>query len=124
MSKKLGDWVKAQNITWYSNFLMIKYDNQRWVEHFHITHEIALQLTEKLRPLIEEKNTKYKVAIPICIRLTCSLYKLSHGIEYLQCNEMFTIGKSLVNMVLHKYVHVVNVMFKSQIKWPQGEELF
>lgn len=29
MSKKLGDWVKVQNITWYSNFLMIKYDNQR-----------------------------------------------------------------------------------------------
>ncbi len=47
MSKEVGDWIKAVNTTWYSNFLMAQYDNKRWVEHFCITKNIILQLTKK-----------------------------------------------------------------------------
>jgi hypothetical protein len=35
---------------------------------------------------------------------------------------MFTINKSFVNMVLHEFV-VVNVVFRTQIQWPCGEDL-
>jgi hypothetical protein len=65
----------------------------------------------------------YKCIIFVGIRVVCLLYKLIHGVDYLQCSEMFAIGKLSVNMVLHKFVVVVNVVFKTQIWWPHGEDL-
>jgi len=94
---------------------MMQYDNRKWVEHFWVTKETILQIREKFRPLIEKRNTKYKASIPVSIRVACSFYKLSHGVEYFQCNKLFAINKSLMNMVLHEFVCVVNEIFKSQI---------
>jgi hypothetical protein len=70
-------------------------------------------INKKLIPLLEKKNTKYKTIIPVSIRVTCPFYKLSHRSKYLQCNKLFVIDKSLVNMVLHKFVCVINEMFRS-----------
>jgi len=102
ISKEVGDLVKAKSITWYSNFFMTQYDNQRWVEHFRMTKKVVLQFTKKLKCLIEKKVTKYRCVIHVGMRVACSLYKISHGVNYLQCSEMFAIGKSLINMILHE----------------------
>jgi hypothetical protein len=48
------------------------------------------------------------------------LYKLAHGYEYLQCNELFVVGKSNVHLMLWEFVHVVNDVFTDQIQWPEG----
>jgi hypothetical protein len=52
------------------------------------------------------------ICIPIGIWVACSLYKLVHGIDYLQCFEMFAIEKLLINMVLHEIVYMVNMFSK------------
>ncbi len=54
----------------------------------------------------------------IGIKMACSLHKLS---KRLQCNKMFVIGKLLVNMVLHRFVYVVNVVFRNQIQCHTGK---
>jgi hypothetical protein len=36
---------------------------------------------------------------------------------------MFAIGKSTVHLVLHEFIHAINVVFKNRIKWPKGEDL-
>jgi hypothetical protein len=47
MTKEVGDWgVKAKNTTWYLNFFMVQYENEKWVEHFFIIREVILQLTK------------------------------------------------------------------------------
>jgi hypothetical protein len=56
---------------------------------------------------------KHRSAIPIGIKVMCSFYKFSHGIDYLQYGEMFAIGKSLVKMVLHDFIFVVNEVFRN-----------
>ncbi len=40
------------------------------------------------------------------------------------CDEMFAIGKSYINKVLHEFVIVVNEVFRCQIQWPWEEEFF
>ncbi len=51
------------------------------------------------------------------------VYKFTHGADYLQCSEMFTIDKSFVNMVLHKLIITVNIVIRNQIRWPWNEDL-
>jgi hypothetical protein len=52
----------------------------------------------------------YRCIVLVNIKVACSLYKLTHGVNYHQCNEMFAIGKSSVNMVLHEFVIAINVV--------------
>jgi len=55
--------------------------------------------------------------------VACSFYKLFRRVEYFQCNKRFAIGKSTMHLVLHEFIHAINVVFKNQIKWPKGEDL-
>ncbi len=48
------------------------------------------------------------------IKVACSLCKLAHVAEYLQCSELFAIGKSTIHLILWEFVHVINVVFKNQ----------
>lgn len=56
MIKEVGDWSKGRNATWYSNFMMMQYKNQRWVEHFLITIKVFVQLIGKLKLLVEKET--------------------------------------------------------------------
>ncbi len=49
----------------------------------------------------------------IGIKIACLLYKLTHIVDYLECNELFVINKFFVNMVLHEFVTTFNVVFRN-----------
>jgi hypothetical protein len=34
LCQELGDWVKARSTSWYSQSLIIQYDDKRRIEHF------------------------------------------------------------------------------------------
>lgn len=124
LNQELSDWVKARSTTWYSKFHMPQYDDKRWIEHFQVSRSFVRQLIEKLKHKMEKKDTKYKCAILVSIRIACSFYKLAHALEYLQCSELFAIGKSIVHLMFRKFVHVVNDVFKAQLRWLERERLF
>jgi hypothetical protein len=52
--------------------------------------------------------TQHRSVVLVSTRVACSLYKLAHAFEYLQCNKLFTIKKSTIHLVLPEIVHVVN----------------
>jgi hypothetical protein len=56
------------------------------------------QLTERLKHIREKKITHYRCIVPVSIRVACSLFKLAHAFEYLQCSEFFAIGKSTMHV--------------------------
>ena len=72
---------------------------------------------------MRRKDTKYHVAIPVVIRLGCTLFKLTHGASLLICSEMFAIGKSTVCSILRDVVHAVNDTLRHNISWPTGDRL-
>jgi len=100
--------------------LLIEYDNQWWIQNFKMSKRMLFNIVNKLKPLITKKDTKYRFAIPIEIRVACVIHKLFHGSNMLTCNELFAIGTSIVGLVIHEVVRVVNIMFKSLISWPMG----
>ncbi len=78
------------------------------------------QLIQRLKHKMVKKNTKFKCALHVDIRITCSLYKLVHTSKYIHCSELFTIRKSIVHLILWNFIHVVNHVFKNQIRWAEG----
>jgi hypothetical protein len=64
---------------------------------------------------MEKKDTKYRCMIHMNIKVACSFYKLGHVLKYLQCNELFAIGKSTIHLMLWEFVHAINDVFKAQL---------
>jgi len=71
------------------------------------------QLTQKLKQKME-KDVRYMCVLLTNMKVVCSLYKLAHASKYLQCNKCFIIGKSIVHLVLCKFLHVMNNFFKTK----------
>jgi len=44
-SPNLGHWMKHRNITWLSKFLLTKFDEDKWVESFHMNKNIVFNIT-------------------------------------------------------------------------------
>jgi hypothetical protein len=72
-----------------------------------------------------EKNIHYQCVVLVGILVSCSLYKLAHSNEeLLQCNELFTISKTIVHLALQELnVFTMNIVFKNKIMWLEGEYL-
>jgi hypothetical protein len=52
------------------------------------------------------------------------IYKKIHGSNLLTCDELFTIGKSIIRLVLYEVVKIMNNMvFKNLITWPMGQKM-
>ena len=117
----LGFWVKPRSTTWFSRFLMAEYDDRRWLEMFRMTKRSVFALSDLLAPHVRRKDTKYRVVIPVLIRIACTLFKLTHGASLFICSEMFAIGKSTVCSILRDVVHAVNNSLRHNITWPTGD---
>ncbi len=122
LNQDLEDWVKARSTTgtWYSQFLMTQYNDKKWIEHFQVSKSFVRQLIHKLNHKLAKKNTKFKCALHVDIRVACSLYKLMHTSKHIHCSELFTIRKSTVHFILWDFIHVVNPILNNQIRWAEG----
>lgn len=116
-------WVKPRSTTWFSRFLVEQYNNTRWISMFRMTKPAVFALSDLLRPHVEKANTKYSLAIPVVVRVCCTLFKLTHGANFTVCSELFAIGRSTVSTVLRGVVHAINDTLRHEIMWPNGERL-
>lgn len=102
---------------------MHKYDDARWVQMFRFTKRSMFSLAQLLSPSIQKQNTKYCMAVPVIVRLACTLFKLSHGATLLICSELFAVGRSTVSIMLHDVVHAINDLLRAEMKWPSFEQV-
>ena len=119
--EELGFWVKPRSTTWFTKFLLEEYDDERWIQMFRMTKRALLSLAELLAPFIRRRDTNYRLAIPVTVRMACTLFKLCHGVSLLICSELFAIGRSTVSVVLRDVVQAVNVGLRGEIQWPMDD---
>jgi hypothetical protein len=65
--------------------------------------------------MLTKQNTQYQSAIHVEIWVSCAIYKLAHGVNFLICNKLFAIGKSIVSLMLHEFVEVANTFSRHLI---------
>jgi hypothetical protein len=119
----LDFWMKPRSTTWFSRFLMEQYDEQRWIQMFRMAKPAVFVLVDVLQPHVRRQGMKYRLTVPVIVRVACTLFKLTHGTSLFICSELLAIGKSTVSMVLRELVHVINDALRHEISWPSGERL-
>ena len=87
LDEELGFWVLLRSTAWFSQFLLHEYSDERWVSNFHFTKVAMFRLAEVLAPYCERQDTRYRKAVPVCVRVAAAVYKLVHGASLLICPE-------------------------------------
>jgi hypothetical protein len=72
----------------------------------------------RLRAAVQKQNTKYRLAIPMEVRVCCCLYKLAQGANFLACSKKFAIGCSTVSLVIREVVSAINRVHNHALQWP------
>ena len=72
---------------------------------------------------MQKQDTKYWLAIPVVVRIACTLFKLTHGTSLFICIEMFVVGKSTVSVILRDTIKAINNVLRHEISWPMGHKI-
>jgi hypothetical protein len=116
-------WVKPRCTLWFSQFLMSLYEDSRWIEFFRMDKGSVATMCYRVWGAIEKQNTKYRLAIPVEVRVCCTLYKLAQGANFLACSEKFAIGRSTISIVIWEVVRAINSVYRDVISWPRGADM-
>ncbi len=54
LSQKFGHLVKPINTTWFSRFLLTKFDENKWVEISHMNKTTLYNIANQLNPNIQK----------------------------------------------------------------------
>jgi hypothetical protein len=93
------------------------------MKNFRMWKSTLFHITDKLKPTLMKKNTKYKYAILVEIHVSCVVYKFVHGCNFLIYSKLVAIGKFTISLVPHEFVDAVNVVFRKLISWLVGVEM-
>jgi hypothetical protein len=77
---------------WFNHFLLTKYENNKWIEHFQMSKYTFMDIYNQVKLLISKHDNRYGKAIPIEIHISCAIYELAHDANILTCNELFAVG--------------------------------
>ncbi len=67
--------------------------------------DTLFRFVDHLKYVLQKQNTKYCKVVFIEIHVCCVVYKTAQGANCcVVCNELFTIRKSTISLVLHKFV--------------------
>jgi hypothetical protein len=123
LTVELGNWVQPRSTTWFSIFLLIEYDNDCWLQKFHMTKGTLFDIANQLRLLIQKNDMKYKFDIPMELCVAYASYKFSQGVNLLVISELFGIGRSTISHVFQEVITSINIVCKNLISWPSGSKL-
>jgi hypothetical protein len=119
----LGFWTRPRSTTWFSRFVVSEFEDDRWVQCFRMTKMAVFSLAEMLRSKIQRRDTWYRLAIPVLVRVCCTLFKLAQGCSIFICSELFAIVKSSVSKMLQDTVYAMNETLRHELTWPNGQKL-
>jgi len=75
--------------------------------------ETIFYILEKLKLYVKKQNTRYCLGIKVEIKMSCAVYKLAQGSNYLICNELFAIGKATMSLVIHEVIKVIHIVLET-----------
>lgn len=73
-------------------------------------------LLSKLKPIIEKKETKWRLPIPAKVRLAVALRFLATGDSYRSLHFLFKISSSIISKIVTEVCEAINIVLKEEIK--------
>lgn len=81
-------------------------------------------ILSKIKPMIEKKETKWRMPIPAKVRLAVALRFLATGDSYRSLHFLFKISSSIISKIVTEVCQAINIVFKEEIKVRKMRKLY
>ncbi|XP_077677961.1 uncharacterized protein LOC144267673 isoform X1 [Eretmochelys imbricata] len=70
-------WCRVTSTDWWDHIVMQTWDDQHWVQYFHMKKATFLELCEQLTPILQRKETHMRSPLPVQKRVAITVWKLA-----------------------------------------------
>ena len=117
-------WVKPRSVEFWRRIVLGSFTNQDWLENFRMSKATFDYLCNRLKPVIEKKDTQLRKAISVRHRLAITLWTLATSCEYRTVGHLFGVARSTVCIIVHEACKAIfDVLFSEYVVFPKGRQL-
>ena len=100
------------------------FTDRDWIENFRDSRSTSLILCEQLKPSIQRRTTQLCKSICVEHRVAITLWGPATCGEYHTIAHLFGVARCTVCVIVHDTCKaIVDVLLKTYIKFPQGDDL-
>ncbi|XP_039337474.1 protein ANTAGONIST OF LIKE HETEROCHROMATIN PROTEIN 1-like [Mauremys reevesii] len=100
-------WCRVTSTDWWDHIVMQTWDDQHWVQYFHMKKATFLELCEQLTPILQRKETYMRSPLPVQKRVAITVWKLATPDCYRSVAKQFGVGKSTVGKVVAEVTEAI-----------------
>ena len=111
--------------SWWNRTAMVKltdWPNSMFTANLRMSRGTFFWLCDELAPHIRRKNTNYRKAIPVPVRVAITLWRLASNVEYRTLGHLFGVGVSTAGAIVRQCCEVIGQQLMPKfVKFPQGQ---
>jgi hypothetical protein len=99
------------------------FSEETFQQKFRLTRSTFNMLVKELSPILQKQDTNFRAAIPVSKRIGIALYYLKSNSSADVVSDVFKVGTSTVNYLVHEFCDAVNtILFKKYVVFPHSLE--
>ncbi|KAL1250552.1 hypothetical protein QQF64_018348 [Cirrhinus molitorella] len=115
-------WTFNRASKWW-DVIVPSFTNTQWLENFRMSEETFIHLCNKLRPVMERRDTNFHVCVPLKKRVAIVLWKLATSAEYRSVGHIFGVSITTVcRCVWDLCAAAETLLVPEQIRYPDQEK--
>ncbi|KAK7925393.1 hypothetical protein WMY93_007703 [Mugilogobius chulae] len=116
-------WTYQRPGNWWQ-YVHNNWTDREWQANFRMRQATFYSLCNILRPWLTRQNTKYRLAVPVEVRVGVCIWRLATNLEYRSISHLFGVGLSTCCRITQEVVTAINFVLKPKyIRHPTAAEL-
>ncbi|KAK7896821.1 hypothetical protein WMY93_022146 [Mugilogobius chulae] len=116
-------WTYQRPGNWWQ-YVHHNWTDREWQANFRMRQATFYSLCNILRPWLTRQNTKYRLAVPVEVRVGVCIWRLATNLEYRSISHLFGVGLSTCCRITQEVVTAINFVLKPKyIRHPTAAEL-
>ena len=116
----MGISPQCGSVDWWNRVVERHFTNEQWKDNFRMEKTI-FYLCEQLRPRLQRRDTKFRKALPVSVRVAIALWRLATHNTNKTIGHLFGVAKSTVCGIINEVCQaMIDCLLHKMIKFPKG----
>uniref|UniRef100_A0A8C4RM29 Putative nuclease HARBI1 n=1 Tax=Erpetoichthys calabaricus TaxID=27687 RepID=A0A8C4RM29_ERPCA len=116
-------WIRSRSSEWWDNTVSGFTDGQ-WIKHFRVSSGTFQYVCHKLQSVMERRDTKFRLCVPLRKRVAIGLWKLATNSKYRNVARLFGVGITTAWRCVSEFCTAVTEVFLPRLmQIPDPEKL-
>jgi hypothetical protein len=100
-------WIQERMIGFVDHLLLGSWTENEFRKRTRVAHNTFRFLCERLGPYLKNKNTQFRVTVPVQDRIAMSLHRLGSGDGLQTIGDLYGVHKNTLSIVVREFCRAV-----------------